>query len=278
MAQFVVRHAAADWSPPGGVEINIEVGDSLETELPRADVVVINPPFIAWSALDSRQRDQMRQVLGSRLQGRGDLSMAFISRALDLVKQGGAIGVLFPASLLTLQAAEGWRNDLLERSDLCLLASLGEYGLFAYALIQVAAAVLAKPSNQGPRRRTTTALVTSNNAAATGNALRTLRRSGRGERGFGEDDAWRLFEIPIAGIKRRPTWRLTSPRTEAALSRLITSGASRISDLFQVRQGVRTGDNRTFLLDERKFASLPAQERAFFKPAVMNESDSRWVS
>jgi SAM-dependent methyltransferase len=278
MADFVIRHAAADWSPPRGVEIDIEVADSLQAPLPQADVILMNPPFMAWPALDSQQRDQMRQVLGWRLQGRGDLSMAFVARAIDLIEPGGAFGVLLPSSLLTLQAAENWRADLLERLDLRLLASLGDYGLFTYALVQVAAAVFAKPSGPNGRRGSTIALTTTNSADATGNALRALRRSGRkggaigGDGAIGEDNTWRLFELPTSSFMRRPTWRLASPRTEAALSRLIDSGASRISDLFEVRQGVRTGNNQAFLLDKQEFTSLPAREKKFFKPAVMNES------
>ena len=272
MANFVIRHAAADWSPERGVKIDVLVADSLAEPLPHADVVLMNPPFIAWPSLDDLQRDQMRQVLGSRLQGRGDFSMAFVSRAIDILSAGGAIGVLLPSSLLTLQAAEAWRADLLEKTDLRLLASLGDYGLFAHALVQVAAAVMLKPTSPAARRRTTTALVTTNSAEATGDALRMLRRSHGQELSSGEDDAWRLFEVQTAKLQSRPTWRLTTPRTEAALSKLIDAGAARVSDLFQVRQGVLTGDNKAFVLDNDTFKALPKKEKLFFKPAVMNHS------
>ena len=272
MANFVVRHAAADWSPERDVEIDILVADSLAEPLPHADVILMNPPFISWPLLNDLQRDQMRQVLGIRLRGRGDLSMAFVSRAVDFLAAGGALGVLLPSSLLTLQAAEGWRTDLLDRTDLRLLASLGDYGLFAHALVQVAAAVMFKPTDPVARRGTTTALVTTNSAEATGNALRTLRRSDRPILGIGEDDAWRLFEVPTTTLQSRPSWRLTTPRAEAALAKLMDAGAARISDLFDVRQGVHTGNNRAFLLDKSDFETLPKKEKLFFKPAVMNQS------
>ena len=272
MANFVIRHAAADWSPERGIKIDVLVADSLAEPLPPADVVLMNPPFIAWPSLDDVQRRQMQQVLGSRLRGRGDLSMAFVSRAIDILSAGGAIGVLLPSSLLTLQAAEAWRVGLLERTDLRLLASLGDYGLFAHALVQVAAAVMLKPTSPAAHRGITTALVTTNSAEATGDALRTLRRFHRGELSSGADDAWRLFEVPTAKLKSRPTWRLTTPRTEATLSKLIDAGAARVSDLFEVRQGVLTGDNKAFVLDKDAIEALPKKEKLFFKPAVMNHS------
>ena len=272
MADFVVRHAAADWAPERDIKIDVRIADSLAEPLPHADVVLMNPPFISWPLLNDLQRDQMQQVLGGRLRGRSDISMAFVSRAVDSLAAGGALGVLLPSSLLTLEAAENWRNDLLERTDLRLLASLGDYGLFAHALVQVAAAVMFKPTDPVARRGTTTAVVTSNSAEATGDALRALRRSDRQILGIGQDDAWRLFEIPTRTFQQRRTWRLTTPRAEAGLSKLIDAGAARISDLFDVRQGVLTGNNRAFLLSKTEYEALPERERPFFRPAVMNRS------
>ena len=48
MATFVLRHAAADWSPKHNIQIDIQIGDSLAEPLPHADVVLMNPPFMSW--------------------------------------------------------------------------------------------------------------------------------------------------------------------------------------------------------------------------------------
>lgn len=272
MADFVIRHAAADWSSNSNIHIDTMASDSLAGPLPHADVVLMNPPFMSWPALDNLRRDQMRQILGDRLRGRGDLSMAFVTRAVDCLYPGGALGVLLPSSLLTLQAAEEWRADLLDKTDLRLLASLGDYALFAHALVQVAAAVLYKPTDPMERRGSTTALITSNSTEATGNALRTLRRSEAQLLDSGEDDQWFLFQVPTSTFKARPTWRLITPRTESTLSRLLEAGAVRTSDLFTVRQGIRTGDNKAFVLDKSSYDSLPLREQTYFKPAVLNHS------
>ena len=272
MADFVVRHSAADGGPESNIEIDVRVSDSLAAPLPKADVVLMNPPFISWPLLNDLQRDQMQQVLGSNLHGRGDISMAFVSRAIDILDAGGALGVLFPASLLTLQAAERWRASLLERTDLRLLAALGDYGLFAHALVQVAAAVMSKPTDATARRGTTKALVATDSAEATGEALRSLRRSDRSIIETGKDDAWRLFELQTKTFQGRRTWRLTTPRAQAALSKLLDAGAVRISDLFDVRQGVHTGNNRAFVLDKSDYETLPKTERRFFRAAVMTPS------
>lgn len=272
MARFVVSHTVTDWAPDGGVTVDLEAADSLDVPLPAADVVVMNPPFMAWSALDARQRDQVRAVLGSRQQGRADLSMAFVTRALDILNDGGALGVLLPASLLTLQAAQEWRRDILERGDLRLLASLGEYGLFAHALVQVAAVVVCKPGDAGLKDGTLRAVVSTNSADATGNALRMLRKMPAADQAESPDGTWRIFQLPVKKLESRPTWRITSPKMEASLSRLLEAGASTLADLFEVRQGVRTGDNKAFLLNQTQFNALPPREQRFFRRAVMNSS------
>lgn len=274
MARFVLNIASADWSPAGGCEIDIRKGDSLTATLPRADVVLMNPPFVAWPALTTKQRQQMQDILGPRLQGRGDLSMAIVARALEYLTPGGVLGTLLPGSLLTLRSAEKWRANLLDQADLRLIASLGDYGLFRYAQVHVAAAVLVRPQSDGDRRESVTALVAANNANATGDALRVLRSTQSGSRDLAQGNkSWRLFQTTTGNLRRRVTWRLTSPQTERALSRLVNTGrAVPIGKIFNLRQGVVTGLNAVFLLTNSQVDELPRQEHKWFRPAIMNDS------
>ena len=270
MAKFVLATARADWAPVGGCELDIQPGDSLSMPLPQADVVLMNPPFVAWSALTKAQRQQMQDVLGRRLHGQGDLSMAFVTRAIKSLTPGGVVGTLIPGSLLTLQAAEAWREDLLDQTDVRLLASLGDYGLFTYAQVQVAAAVLVRPQTLRDRHESVAVLVADNNAEATGDALRRLRRTERVSPGMVvSGDSWRLFHTSAGSLRRRGTWRLTSPRTEEAVRRLIATGrAVRIGELFHVRQGVQTGAKAVFVLTESQVTELPKNEQRWFLPAI----------
>jgi len=277
MAKFVLNSAVADWSPKGGCEIDLVQADSLAVSLPQADIILMNPPFIAWSALTSTQRQQMHDVLGDALQGRGDFSMAFVTHAVKSLASGGAIGTLFPASLLTLQAAEDWRSDLLDKTNLRFVASIGDYSLFAYALIQVAAAVFQSKDTSVPMDDGVTALVTANDPETTGNAFRVLRQEGQSNSTV-QSDSWQLFRTSSTVLRSRPTWRLTSPRTETALQRLVdVGGAVPIGSLFDVRQGVRTGMNSAFLISNADAEQLPKRERQWLRPAIMNESIANGV-
>ena len=53
---------------------------------------------------------------------------------------------------------------------------------------------------------------------------------------------------------------------------LAASGVASVADLFDVHQGIRTGDNKAFVLSAAELASLPKKERLNFKPIASNST------
>ena len=271
MARFAVTASLRDWAPAGGVALDLRPGDSLgERAIPSADVIVMNPPFIGFADQTPEQRDQLTAVQGTASAGRGDYSMAFVMRALGALKPGGVVGTLFPASLLSLKAASEWRERLLDLGDLRFLGSIGDFGLFSHALVQVAAAVFSKDHRRGQEF---VALITENDPRATSVAFRQLRRMRDGE-GVPSvvDDAWSLFPVPVAALKDRPTWRLPTPKGERILKALSQAGLPTVADLFEIAQGIQTGLNSALLLTAEEYQALPTKERRFFRKATMTDS------
>ena len=273
MAEFALKHARMDWTPTGGIEVDLQSSDSLQGDMPAADVVLMNPPFVSWASLAQNQRELMRDILGKSLSGRADLSMAFVTKALASINDGGVLGALLPSSLLTLQAAEAWRASLLDHGTLRLIASLGDHGLFSHALVSVSAMVIDKGVSQS-QKPPVKALIASNSKEATGEALRALRRGNSAQHSAASASTWRLFDLNYDTFEKRPTWRLMRPEMERLISNVLSAGARPINALFDVKQGVRTGSNKVFLLDSAEFLDLPKSERLFFKPAIINESIS----
>jgi SAM-dependent methyltransferase len=278
MARFTLALATADWTPGGGIETDLQVADFLTTEPAQADVILMNPPFMSWTAMSSAQRDQVRELMGNQLKGRADLSMVFVSRALRCLRPGGVLGVLIPSSLLSLLSAERWRDAITSDADIRLIASLGDYGLFRHAMVQVAALVLSLKDGAHQRPETSLAIITSNAADATGDALRAVRR---GERLAGGgtvtsrsgEAGWRAFEVPAEPFGRLPTWRLVAPEAASALERLKAIGVTRpMREVFDVYQGVRTGDNESFIVSGELLGKLPVAERRYFRPAAMGDN------
>ncbi len=276
MARFAVTASLRDWMPAGGVALDLQPGDFLgERGMPAADVIVMNPPFIGFAAQTPKQRDQLAVALGAASAGRGDYSMAFVLSALESLNPGGVLGTLFPASLLSLKAASTWREQLLDLADLRFLGSIGDFGLFSHALVQVAAAVFSKGRRHDQEF---VALITENDPLATSVALRQLRRM-REEEGSATivEDAWSLFPVPVAALKERPTWRLPSPKGERILKALSQAGLPTVANLFEIAQGIQTGLNTALLLTAEEYHALPAKERRFFRQAIMTELNPRGV-
>jgi methylase of polypeptide subunit release factors len=271
MARFALHAGKFDWQPAGGIEIDVQVGDALrEDALPQADLIVMNPPFLAWPMMDKEQRQVVSEILGSAAKHRPDLSMSFVTRALNAIRQGGVVASLVPLSVLALDSAKEWRHDLLQRSRLAFLGSFGEYGLFVHALVQVAAVVLVS----GDTQTTGVALTSANETTATGEALRALRRlvgpvvagaSGRG---------WRITSIDQRDLLKANRWRILPAAVEDSLGRLNELGLPHIGDLFDVKQGLLTGLNDVFILNAQQFQILPEPEREFFRPALFRNAIS----
>ena len=271
MARFALHAGKFDWQPAGGMEIDVQVGNALrEDALPQADLIVMNPPFLAWPMMDKDQREIVSEILGSTAKHRPDLSMSFVTRALNAVRQGGVVASLVPLSVLALDSAKEWRRELLQRSRLAFLGSFGEYGLFVHALVQVAAIVLVS----GDTQTTGVALTSANETTATGEALRALRRlvgpivagaSGKG---------WRITGIDQRDLLKTNRWRILPAAVEDSLGRLNELGMPHIGDLFDVKQGLLTGLNDAFILNYQQLQTLPEQERRFFRPALFRNAIS----
>jgi hypothetical protein len=271
MARFVLSLSVRDWSPAGGVDLQLIQGDSLgDAGMPAADVIVMNPPFIAFGAQTAVQRQQLRDATDAGA-ARGDYSMAFVARALDALNAGGVLGSLFPASLLSLKAAATWRERLAAEGDVRMLASIGDFGLFSHAIVQVACAVVRKGRPTGPS--TLTAVLTENDSAATGEALRQIRKlNGATPAAPIIETNWSLFPILSDSLTGRPTWRLPTPATERLLTDLSELSLPSVQALFEVSQGIQTGLNDVLLLTDEEWRALPPKERKYFRIATMTDS------
>jgi hypothetical protein len=269
MARFALYAARTDWEPRGGIEIDVQIADALSPDaLPRADLIAMNPPFLAWPVMDKQQREVVSRILGPAAKHRPDLSMAFVTQALNAVAEGGVVASLLPSSILALRSAREWRRHLLTRGRLAFLGSFGEYGLFVHALVQVAAVVLVS----GDQRNAGVGLTAANEMVATAEALRALRRlatpvvAGIGGKG------WRITEIDKRDLLKTDRWRILPARVERSLGRVNELGMPHVGDLFDVRQGLLTGLNEAFILSSQQLRELPKDEQTYFRPALFRDA------
>lgn len=257
MARFAVGLALSEWPGTHRSEFDIGVEDALSgAPLPAADVIVMNPPFVAWQDLDSYGRDLLVKIIGER-QGRPDLSMAFVVRALDSLEPGGVIASLLPASVLEADSTTRWRKQLTDRGAVTFVAVFDDHGLFSQATVRLGAFVL----TTGASPEDTIRLRAGAQPEAVSDALRALRRISHAfENSPATGPGW---SITRAQGSRGQTILSGRPKKEA-----VAAGLSTVGELFRVMQGIRTGCNPAFVRTELEFSRLPAQERVFFRRAI----------
>lgn len=280
MARFTLAQARRDW-PEGNVRhVCVERHDSLDTEFvwPEADVILMNPPFVSWGGMNQTQREQVKSILGQTYRGRPDYSMAFIDKALTSVKLGGVVGTLMPASILNLSASLDWRKRLLDQAVPRYLAVLGDYALFPHAMISAAYTIFAKQDKKIDDRLIS--IWTDEKRGSAGEALRNLRRLGLQElQGSGvtpstlsTEEDWHVSLKSTAQLRESPNWRPKPDRIEDLLEKIEENTQTRVAEMFQVRQGIRTGLRGAFIISGEEYARLLKKERRYFRPVAENKS------
>lgn len=254
------------------VEIEIRQMDSLsnQTKWPEnVDLVLMNPPFVSWQDMSPDQRETVSQVLGDLTKQRPDLSHAFVLKSADCLRKGGVLGTILPASFLDGTSAEPLRNHLQTELSARTIARLGSHFIFSNAIVDTGFYVGTKGTDAAA---TTTAFWADHRPQSSAKGLRTLRQL----RDAGSRAAYPIAEAGYsiylnADLGATSTSWAPRPYTAWKLQQAL-SLMPRVRDVFDVKQGVRTGHNATFVLMKDQWKSLGRKERTYFRPAVINDS------
>ena len=271
MARFALDHGGFAHGPR--VTATVRVADFLRLrDRLDADVVLMNPPFLAMQEMDPDVRERLQQILGDAFRYRPDLSMAFTSLAQHHLRPGGTLATLLPAGALSQTGGVRWRDGLLRDNDVELVAVLGEHGLFRDAIVNVATLVLRK--TQGPGHAAPTMLWASQKRGASSAALRRLRRWTTGNRNAERTIDWSIYPTSQRALAERDDWTPRPYSLGDLPERLAdTSGVATVEDFFHVELGVRAGTVGSSLqIESHEYERLPAKERRMFRPVAETRS------
>ena len=271
MARFALDHGGLAHGPR--VNATVRVADFLRLKDPlNADVVLMNPPFLAMPEMDADVRERLQHILGDAFRYRPDLSMAFTSLAQHHLRPGGTLATLLPSGALSQTGGIKWRDGLLRGNDVELVAVLGEHGLFRDAIVNVATLVLRK--TQGPGHATPTMLWASQKHGASSAALRRLRRWTMGNRNAERTIDWSIYPTSQRALAERDDWTPRPYSLGDLPERLAeTAGVATVEDIFHVELGVRAGTvGASLQIGSHEYERLPAKERRMFRPVAETRS------
>lgn len=270
MAKFALTWEKREF--PGNVSLQISRKNSLDPkqDWPRdVDIVLMNPPFVSWEDMNSTQKELLHEVLGNLIQKRPDLSYAFLLKSISCLRNGGVLGTILPSSFLDGESARKIRQHIGEQMSPILIARLGSHTLFSNATVDASFYVAKKGIL---RDHPATAFWADYRSASSSAGLRALRkiRQLQNQNVYPViGDGFSIYVNPSLGHgdsswAPRPykSWKLTQ-----SLDHL-----PKVEDLFQVKQGIRTGHNKAFILPQDEWAKLLKREQRFFRPAIVNRS------
>jgi len=268
MTEFCVGEASRDLAYVSVNQlIRYPVNSLLEADWGQPDIILMNPPFKAWEALEDPDREIVEKALRSHMEGRPgrpDLCYAFIARAAMALKPGGALAFVVPSAFFKAKTATNIRGLLSSGEFRVRMVGLFRgYETFEGAQIEAAAIVVSRSQIDSPIR---VVIAESDQAAI---AVRLLRNAppGHAVKRAGIE----LYNIPAGSLSNK-TWDLNRQEDRQFADLLRATTSTRVQDLFTIRLGIRgVGPKRhgkVLVLDEERFSRLITThaERKYFRP------------
>lgn len=249
------------------------VGDSLLEDWDNDfDLILMNPPFSSWDLLNNKEnRDAVRQALGNSFIGKKpNQASAFFYKALNHLNENGVIGCVIPSSILTLDSYSKLRTDTNDLVDIKLLGKLGNF-IFEDALTDVSFIIGKKPkTNYIP-----TIIWTRNEKGVAQEALRDFRKTTYNNQVTLDKPNFSIYQ-PISFPILKESWTPISIKNHNLFKGIerfvVEKRLSRVIDIFNVKQGIRTGNNKVFKISVNEYSNLPEEEKEYFRPSTENDS------
>lgn len=225
----------------------------------RYQVVVANPPYMGGKGMNGRLGAWAKDNYPD---SRADLFAMFIERNLDLVTRQGAVGMITMQSWMFLSSFGKLRDRLIERTNVSTLLQIG-YNSFPELNSKIAQACAFVLENSPPV--TAGSYFNLNDAPqSSSKELVFFDKKGKG-------DMYWIFQRDFSLIPGSPFAYWVSHRVREIFQRL-----SPLSDVMEIKFGMRTGDNERFL---RQWFEV-SRERLGLKLTSMSqvvESAIKWV-
>lgn len=236
----------------------------------KVDVIMMNPPFMAWRDLKPEQKELVEECLKGFKENKPDLSAAFIYNAAKTLKPGGVLGAVVPASLFDGESSTKLRQELSSMLNVTLVGRLGSQTIFSKAIIDSGVLICSKKVPDSASAISTKVLWSDYRQTSSESSLRRLRKDRHSEMHEPIDgEGYSIYAVPAIN-DMAISW---APRPYTAFKMIEKLKClPTVSDIFEVSQGARTGWNDAFLIERDEYRILPDKERKYFRPAVVNKS------
>ena len=237
------RFAAAAQRVWGDFGLEVVEGDftSVFGDLPRANLILTNPPYVRHHHLDPDRKRRLRAasaVAGLSVNGLSGLYVYFVALSHLCMDDGAVAAWLIPSEFMDVNYGSALRDYLSRRVELIRIHRFDpEDAQFEDALVSSAVVVFRnrRPAPGGAAQLTFGG---------------TMMAPAKAE------------EVPVESLRKSRKWT-TYPRAgEGRAGEARAAGkAVALGDLFKIRRGIATGANRFFIMELRRARrlGLPAE-------------------
>ncbi|MEA2095954.1 MAG: N-6 DNA methylase [Candidatus Cloacimonadota bacterium] len=270
ISKFLLNYEKKEWGERLTVSIE-KVDNSLTKNWNNEfDLILMNPPFLSWELMGKSDREIISEILGESTRKKPNLASAFVYKSKNHLKENGIIGTVIPSSILLMDSYKKLRDNIKEQLSLLLVGKLGNY-VFEDALTDVSILVGRKPkSNEMPLL-----LWSKNEKEIITEAFRDLRKVNYGNIPYIKENKSYNIYIPDK-YPDNDNWKVISYKEQELkkhLEKFVLLGELKaVTDIFNVKQGVRTGNNKVFKISKHYYEQLSKNEKKYFRPVIDNES------
>jgi len=271
LANFCLHFEKQSAKNSAKIEIQLEkknaltVGNSWSIQ---ADIILMNPPFKSWENMSEDEQSRVENILGNNFNKRPNQAGAFLWKAANSLNDKGRLGCIIPSSILEADSFKKLRVSLGQKLHIDFLAKLGSHTIFEEAISAPSILI----STNGISQKQIQLMWSDNTDNGYAYGLRELRKINS------ILVSNQPFIIPGNNFNFYSVNNLESKNwmpVDMSAFQLINfklKEMPKVKDLFDIKQGVRTGLNKAFIINKEFFETLPKSEQKYFRPAVTNDS------
>ncbi|MDO8928859.1 MAG: N-6 DNA methylase, partial [Bacteroidota bacterium] len=249
-----------------------KVDDSLVEDWGKNDIILMNPPFISWELLKSKEsRDNVLITLNDVVKkSRPNQATAFFYKACQSLKGNGIIGCVLPTSIFYSEIYSELRNKLNQELSFRVLAKLGNY-VFEDALTDVSLFIASNSKSVLLPKL----VWTKNEKGIVQDALREFRKMNANNEQSINNKKFSIYTPPYFPILNN-SWKVISLNEndfKRELDIYYKAGKlNTISDIFSINQGALLGIKNIFKISNSLYETLSDDEKKYFRPIITNNS------
>lgn len=270
MTKFILAFEKINWRDNVKYEVICQNALSEEVSWPKeVDIVLMNPPFTSWELMNQKDRYLVQNILGVLFKKKPNSAAAFLWKAFACVKWGGILGNILPSSIFDAYSYNPLRAELSGLLSIVLIGKLGTH-IFPDALVDTSIFIAKKSKKDSSN--IPLSLWCDYKLESSSIALRTLRKYRSEETNLPvTSEGYSIY--PNYSLGTSGNWVPMPFKSCEILEKL--DDMPKVGDLFEVKQGVRTGLNIAFLVDKEYWKTLGKKEKIYFRPAITNEAIKR---